>query len=89
MKVYIERNNIQVELICFLKNINFIDVGNFEVGNFRDRRVYEFGLVAIRDVSPLFCESGHFMVFVLCRTGHLFPYIKVGFKRNVGFLTQG
>ena len=55
MKAYIERNNIQVELIRFRKNIDFIDGGNFEVGNFRDRRVYEIGLIAIRDVSPLFC----------------------------------
>ncbi len=32
MKVYIERNNIHVELIRFRKNSDFIDVGNFEVG---------------------------------------------------------
>ena len=31
-KVYIARNNIQVELIRFRKNSNFIDIGNFEVG---------------------------------------------------------
>ena len=56
MKVYIERNNLQVELILFRKNIDFIDVGNFEVGiYFRDRRVYETRLIAIRDVSPQFC----------------------------------
>ena len=55
MKMYIERNNIQVELIRFRKkNIDFIDVGKFEVGNFRDRRVYEIGLIDIRDMSPLF-----------------------------------
>ena len=33
MKVYIERNNIQVELIQFRKNSDFIAVGSFEVGN--------------------------------------------------------
>ena len=49
---------MQVELIRFRKNIDFIDVGNFEVGiSFRDRRVYEIGLIAIRDVSPLFCAG--------------------------------
>ena len=42
-----------------LNNIDFIDVRNFEV---RDRRVYEIGLIAIRDVSPLFCAgSSHGM----------------------------
>ena len=49
--------NMQVQLIPFRKNIDFIDVGNFEVGNFRDRRVYEIGLIAIRDMSPLFCGA--------------------------------
>ena len=34
MKVYIERNNMLVELIRFRKNINFIDVGEFEVDTF-------------------------------------------------------
>ena len=48
-------HNMQVELIRFRKNINFIDVGNFEVGiYFRDRHVYETGLIAIRDVLLLF-----------------------------------
>ena len=57
MKVHIERNNMQVELIRF-RNIDFIDVGNFEVGMyFCDRRVCETGLMAIRDVSPLFCAG--------------------------------
>ena len=46
-----------MELTRFRKNIDIIDVRNFEVGNFRDPRVYEIGLIAIRDVSPLFCES--------------------------------
>ena len=32
VKVYIERNNIQVELIRFCKNSDFVDVWNFEVG---------------------------------------------------------
>ena len=50
MKMYIERNNIQVELIRLRnKNIDFIDVGNF-----LDRRVYEIGLIDTRDMSPLF-----------------------------------
>ena len=49
---------MQVQLIRFRKNIDFIDVGNFEVGNFRDRHVYEIGLIAMRDVSPpLFCAA--------------------------------
>ena len=52
MKVYIERKNTQVQ-----KNIDFIDFGNLEVGDFRDRHVYESGLIAIRDVSPLFCAA--------------------------------
>ena len=29
MKLYIERNNVQVELIRLRKNNDFIDVGNF------------------------------------------------------------
>ena len=33
MKVYIERKNMQVKLIPFRKNIDFIDFGNLEVGN--------------------------------------------------------
>ena len=46
MKVYIERNNIQVELIRFRKNSEFIAIANFEVGiYFRDRRA-------------LFCSRG-------------------------------
>ena len=37
MKVNIERHNIQVELIRFRENSDFIGVGNFEVGiYFRD-----------------------------------------------------
>ena len=32
MTLYIERNNMQGELIRFRKNSEFIDVGNFEVG---------------------------------------------------------
>ena len=50
----VERNNIQVKLVRLRKKI---DCGQFEVGNFRDRRVYEIGLISIHDVSPLFCES--------------------------------
>ena len=45
MKVYIERNNIQVELIRFRKKRDFIDFGNFEVGiYFRDRRAHCYPL---------------------------------------------
>ena len=57
MKVYIDRNNIHVELIRFRKNSNFIAVGLFELENFRDRCVYEIGLIAIREVSPPFGEE--------------------------------
>ena len=58
MNVYIERNDIQVEFIRFRKNSDFIDFENFEGRHFRDRRVYEIGLIAIRDVSqPLFCAT--------------------------------
>ena len=58
MKVYIERKNMQVQLMPFRKKYRvYIDVGNFEVGNFPDRRVYEIGLIVIRDVSPLFCAG--------------------------------
>ena len=40
IKVYIERKNVQVQLISFRKqNIDFIDVGNLEVRNVRERRV--------------------------------------------------
>ena len=39
-----------------LLRCDFVDGGNYEVGiYFRDRRVYEIGLIPIRDVSPLFC----------------------------------
>ena len=59
MKVYIERNNKHVELIRFRKNTDFIDIENFEMGiRFRNCRVYEIGLIAIRDESPLFCAGG-------------------------------
>ena len=58
IKVFIERNNIQVELIRFRKNIDFIDVGNFEVGIYFRDCVYEIGLIATHDVSPLFCAGG-------------------------------
>ena len=55
MKVCIERNNIQVELIRFRKKIvTFIAVGNFEVGIYFATDV----LIAIRDESPLFCSGG-------------------------------
>ena len=35
MKVYIETQNMQVQLIPFRKKIDFIDFGNLEVGNLR------------------------------------------------------
>ena len=54
MKVYIERKNMQVQLIPFRKNIDFIDFGNLEVGNLPS---YETGLIAIRDVSPPFSAA--------------------------------
>ena len=57
MKVYIERNTLQVKLIPLRKNIDIIDIGNLEIGNFRERRVYEIGLIAIRDVSPPFFSA--------------------------------
>ena len=57
MKVNIERKHMHVQLIQFRKNINIIDVGNLEVGNFREQRVYEMGLIAIRDVSPPFSAA--------------------------------
>ena len=57
MKEYIERKNMQVQLIPFSKKYRLYDVGKFEVGNFRERRVYEIGFIAIRDVSPLFCAG--------------------------------
>ena len=53
MKVDIEMKNMQVQLIPFRKNIDFIYIGKLEVGNFRERRVSEIGLIAVRDVSPL------------------------------------
>ena len=53
MKVYIERNNIQVELIRFRKKIAILlPLETLKWENFCDRRVYEIGLIAIRDVSP-------------------------------------
>ena len=54
IKVYIERKNMQVQVISFRKkNIYFIDVGNLEVGSFREGRVDEIGFIAIREVSPM------------------------------------
>ena len=52
MKVYIERKNIQVELIRFRKNSDFMALETLKWENFHDRRVHEIGLIAIRDVSP-------------------------------------
>ena len=80
MKVYlhIERNNVQVELIRFRKNIEFIDVGNFEVGiYFCDRRVYETGLIAISDVSPLFCAGSSHGTSVQVPIRLLLPFLTV------------
>ena len=47
---------MQVKLIPLRKNIDFIEVGNL-VGNFRERRVYEIGLIAMRDVSLPFISA--------------------------------
>ena len=72
MKVYIEKNNVQVELIRFRKNSDSIDFTNFEVGlYFRDRCAY-----CIRDESPIFGSeapgvpdvSGHDHVGTECRS---------------------
>ena len=54
MKVYIERKNNKYHSVT---NIDFFDVENLELGNFHDRRVYEIGLIAIRDVSPPFISA--------------------------------
>ena len=52
MKVYIETKNMQVQLRPFRKkNIDFIDVGNVEVGKFRKQRVYENGTLTCRHCS--------------------------------------
>ena len=40
MKVYIERNKIQVELIRFLKTATLLSLETVKWENFRDRRVY-------------------------------------------------
>ena len=46
MKVYIERNNIQVELIRFRKNIDFVHVYVCEKRGIQcDRRVYAWKVV--------------------------------------------
>ena len=55
MKVYIEKNNVQVELIRFRKNSDFIDFKKTL------KWAYTFAphvLIGIRDESPLFgCEA--------------------------------
>ena len=54
MKLYIDRNNIQVELIRFRKkNSDFIAVAIFV----KLENCYEIGLSAIREVSPPFDHS--------------------------------
>ena len=53
MIVYMEGKNMQLELIRSVKNSDFIDFTNFEVGPcFRDRCAH-----CIRDESPLFCSQ--------------------------------
>ena len=65
-KVYIARNNIQVELIRFRKNSDFIDIGNFEVETyFRDRRAHCYPirfspLVNRAPGAPNVSEHSHF-----------------------------
>ena len=55
MKMYIERNNIHVELIRLRRKIaTLLPAETLKLENFCDRRVYEIGLIAIRDVSPPF-----------------------------------
>ena len=51
---------MQVQSIRFRKNIDFIDVGKLEWEYFRERRIYESGLIAIRDVSPPFTATDGF-----------------------------
>ena len=55
MKVYIDRNSIQVELKRFHKKNRLCQT--IKVRNFLDGRVYENWLISIHDVSTLFCES--------------------------------
>ena len=59
MKVYIERNNMQVELIRLRQKISTLltlETLKWEY-TFADWRVYEIWLRAIRDESPLFCAG--------------------------------
>ena len=56
MKVYIDRNNIQVELIRFRKKIaTLLTLESLQWDNFFC--VYEIGLIAIREVSLPFGEE--------------------------------
>ena len=57
MKVYIDRNNIQVELIRFCKIATLLSLESLKWDNFRNRCVYGIGLIAIRAVSPPFGEE--------------------------------
>ena len=50
MKLYSDRNNIQVELIRLRKNIDFIAVETFQVG----QQFMKLGSLSIREVSPPF-----------------------------------
>ena len=67
MKVYIERNNIQVELIRFRKKIaTLLKLESLKWENFRDRRVYEVGLIATHEVSPLFDAESRGPALEMC-----------------------
>ena len=66
MKVYIERKNVHVELIRFRKNIDFINIENFEVVMFATAVFYwahcNPGRVAtvLRLGAPDVSGHGHF-----------------------------
>ena len=57
MKMYIDRNNIQVQLIRFRKKATLLPLESLKWDNFRDRCVYEIGLIATREVSSPFVEE--------------------------------
>ena len=61
MKVYTEKNNMQVELIRFRKTYRLenIDFGNFEVGIYFPTEMF----MKLRDVSPLFCACSKMCLF--------------------------
>ena len=59
-KVYIDRNNIPGTrgiIMIPLKNSDLLPLESLKSDNLRDRCIYEIGLIAIREVSPLFGEE--------------------------------